>query len=87
MFMGIPFFAIGQPNRQAKFEVGQGNRFLNAYDVAWSGAAENSAALLIALQKANSLDNKDATEFPTDDDTMYYQILWKSRDGWPGDYN
>ena len=52
------------------------------YDVAWSGAAENSAALQIALQKANTLDMED-TQFATFDENKFYMIFWKSRDGWP----
>jgi hypothetical protein len=85
-FMGIPFFVLGQPNRMAKIEVGQGNRFLGRYDVAWSGAAENSAALQVAIQTTNSLD-MNSEEFPTSDDDQDYLIFWKSRDGWPGDYD
>jgi len=77
-FNKIPFFVLGQPNRIAKLS----GRFLGPYDVAWSGAAENSAALQIALQKANSL-NMDDTMFPTFDDDKFYMIAWKSRDGWP----
>ena len=83
-FMGIPVFVLCQPNRAAKFEAEQGNRFLGRYDVAWSGAAENSAALQIALQRTNGLDMKAET-FPTTDSELDYIIFWKSRDGWPGD--
>ena len=82
-FMKIPFFVLCQPNRAAKLD--SNNRFLGPFDVAWSGSAENSAALLIALQKTNSVDMKTEM-FPTDDTDMYYQVFWKSRDGWPGDY-
>lgn len=85
-FLKIPFFVLCQPNREAKHAVERGDRFLGRYDVAWSGAAENSAALQIALQRANSMD-MDSDMFPTSDDDMWYQILWKSRDGWPGDYD
>lgn len=77
-FNKIPFFVLGQPNRIAKLS----GRFLGQYDVAWSGAAENSAALQIALQKANSLDMDD-TQFATFDENKFYMIFWKSRDGWP----
>jgi hypothetical protein len=83
-FMGIPVFVLCQPNRNAKFDVEQGNRFLGRFDVAWSGAAENSAALQIALQRTNGLDMQAET-FPTADNEMDYVIFWKSRDGWPGD--
>lgn len=94
-FLGIPFLVLGQPNRAAKYEAtphinskGErvGGRFLGRYDVAWSGAAENSAALQIAIQTASGLDINDEN-FPTCDDEMDYLIFWKSRDGWPGDYD
>jgi hypothetical protein len=94
-FRGIPFLVLGQPNRAAKYEasphvnskgVKVGGRFLGRYDVAWSGAAENSAALQIAIQTASGLDIDDDS-FPTSDDDMDYLIFWKSRDGWPGDYD
>jgi len=85
-FMSIPFFVLGQPNRNAKFAVESGERFLGRFDVAWSGSAENSAALQIALQTANALDMKAET-FPTTDNDMDYIVFWKSRDGWPGDYD
>lgn len=85
-FMGIPVFVLGQPNRAAKLAVGNGERFLGRYDVAWSGAAENSAALQCAIQVANGLDMK-SEEFPTADRKLDYLIFWKSRDGWPGDYD
>ena len=84
-FMKIPVFVLAQPNRAAKLRGG----FLGRYDVAWSGAAENSAAMLIALQRTNSLDLGDEDEvhmFETFDENHEYMIVWKSRDGWPGDY-
>jgi hypothetical protein len=87
-FLAIPVFILCQPNREAKWAVQNGERFLGKYDIAWSGAAENSAALQIALQSTSSLDMKeDAQIFPTADEKMDYVIFWKSRDGWPGDYD
>ncbi len=77
-FMKIPVIVLAQPNRVAKLS----GKFLGHYDIAWSGAAENSAALLIALQKANSMDMDDQM-FITEDNDMFYQICWKSRDGYP----
>jgi hypothetical protein len=85
-FLGIPFIVLGQPNRTAKIAVDNGERFLSKYDVAWSGSAENSAALQVALQTTNGLDMK-SQEFPTADESLDYLIFWKSRDGWPGDYD
>lgn len=86
-FMKIPFYALGQPNRAAKIAIQNGERFLTPYDIAWSGASENSAALLVGIQKVNGLDMGDNPTFPTVDDWMYYEIYWKSRDGWPADYS
>lgn len=77
-FLKIPVFVLGQPNRVAKLS----GKFLGRYDIAWSGAAENSAALQIALQRANALDMEDDT-FATFDEEKWYMIFWKSRDGWP----
>lgn len=77
-FLKIPVFVLCQPNRAAKLS----GKFLGPFDVAWSGAAENSAALLVALQKANALDMEDDT-FSTFDEDKWYMIFWKSRDGWP----
>lgn len=85
-FLKIPFLVLCQPNREAKWAVERGERFLGRYDIAWSGGGENSAALQVALQKANGLD-MDAETFPTRDDEMFYEIFWKSRDGWAADYN
>lgn len=83
-FLGIPFFVLCQPNRAAKFAVESGERFLSRFDVAWSGAAENSAALQVALMTTNALDMQAET-FPTSDNDLDYIIFWKSRDGWWGD--
>jgi hypothetical protein len=78
-FMKIPVIVLAQPNRTAKLS----GKFLGQFDTAWSGAAENSAGLLIALQKANSIDMKDDDMFPSFDTDHFYEICWKSRDGWP----
>lgn len=79
-FMKIPVVVLAQPNRVAKLS----GRFLENYDIAWSGAAENSASLLIALQRATSFDiDPEDAKFPVVDDPHYYMIFWKSRDGWP----
>lgn len=77
-FLKIPVFVLAQPNRMAKL----GDRFLRPFDISWSGAGEDSAALLIALQRANAMDLDDDI-FPLEDDDRYYMIFWKSRDGWP----
>lgn len=81
-FLSIPVMILAQPNREGK----KSERFLNEYDISWSSAGENSAALLIALQKANALDLDDDI-YPMEDTSHYYMIFLKSRDGWPGDYD
>ena len=72
-----------QPNRTAKLS----SRFLNVYDAAWSGAAENSAALFLALQAVDpSTTEWEDNRFPVhskDGGLRYFIIAWKSRDGWP----
>lgn len=78
-FLKIPVMVLAQPNRAAKL----GERFLRPFDISWSGAGENSAALLIALQVTNALDMDGDDIFPLDDDNHPYMIFWKSRDGWP----
>lgn len=85
-FMGIPVFVLAQPNRQAKWAIDNGERFPGLYDSAWSGASENSAALYLAGVVTNGLDMK-SEQFPTDDRKLNYLIAWKSRDGWPADYD
>ena len=87
-FLKIPVFVLCQPNREAKHAIERGERFLGRYDIAWSGGAENSAALQVALQKITSSLDMEATTFPTsEDEELYYEIFWKSRDGWPSDYD
>lgn len=85
-FMGIPFFVLAQPNRVAKMAISNGERFPSLYDSAWSGASENSAALFLAGVTANGLD-MHSEQFPTEDRNLNYLIAWKSRDGWPADYD
>jgi hypothetical protein len=87
-FLKIPVYVLCQPNREAKHAIERGERFIGRYDVAWSGAAENSAALQVALQHvADGLDMESQT-FPTEEgEELFYEIFWKSRDGWPSDYS
>jgi hypothetical protein len=81
-FLKIPVVVLAQPNRASKQIIENGERFLSPYDIAWSGAGENAAALLVALQKANNVDMK-SSQFPLEDEDREYMIFWKSRDGWP----
>jgi hypothetical protein len=86
-FMKIPFIALCQPNREAKKAIDRGERFLSLYDSSWSGSGENKAALYVSLQRvADGLDMESQT-FPTEEgEELFYEIFWKSRDGWPSDY-
>ena len=87
-FMKIPVFVLAQPNRQAKWAIQNGERFPSLYDSAWSGASENSAALFLAAYTGNGLDMKsEDPQFPVEDTDLDYIIAWKSRDGWPADYD
>lgn len=87
-FLKIPVFVLCQPNREAKRAIERGERFIGRYDVAWSGAAENSAALQIGLQRIECGIDMDSQTFPTsEDEELFYEIFWKSRDGWPSDYD
>jgi hypothetical protein len=84
-FLKIPVIVLAQPNRMAKLS----GKFPGRYDIAWSGAAEDSAALLIALHRGDELDiSSEGGEplFPVFSEPHEYLIIWKSRDGWPGDY-
>jgi len=85
-FLKIPAVALAQPNRNAKLA----GKFLSRYSIAWSGAAEDSAAMLIALQRGNELDmdygDDETAPFPLYDEDHEYIICYKSRDGWPADY-
>lgn len=85
-FMEIPVFITAQPNRETKKSLRSGERFPDLYDAAWSGAAENKAALFLTGITTNGLDMK-SEEFPTTDRNLDYLIARKSRDGWPGDYD
>ena len=87
-FMKIPVYVLCQPNREAKHAIERGERFIGRYDVAWSGAAENSAALQVALQRVSDGLDMESQMFPTEEgEELFYEIFWKSRDGWPSDYD
>lgn len=76
----IPVMVLGQPNRTAKTSA----RFLRKWDISWSGAGENSAALLIGLQNATKLRQEWAdTTYPTENRLLQYMMFMKSRDDWP----
>ena len=76
----IPIVITAQPNRLAKYNAL--NRFLQKYDIAWSGAAEDSAEQLIALQHVREELDMDDKSFPVYSEA-YYMICWKQREGWP----
>lgn len=75
----IPVLVLAQPNRSAKTS----GRFLRKWDISWTGAGENSAALLIGLQNASRMDRgwtENNPPFPMEDTSLQYQIFLKSRD-------
>ena len=89
-FMGIPFFVIAQIAKEKEIAingtgVGGKSRFLYKTDIAWTSAAEKSAALLLGLQTV--MDEVDMSEdaFVKDSQPLDYIIAFKSRDGWLGD--
>ncbi len=90
-FMSIPFFVIAQINRVSEIEIAygtkeKGTRFLRKTDLAWTSAAEKSAALLLGLQTV--MDGLDMTseDYPSEEGKATdYLIAFKSRDGWMGD--
>lgn len=90
-FMAIPFFVIAQINRAAETEIAygskeKGTRFLRKTDLAWTSAAEKSAALLLGLQVVTCGLDMEAEDYPTvEDEGTDYLIAFKSRDGWLGD--
>ena len=90
-FMAIPFFVIAQINRAAETEIAygskeKGTRFLRKTDLAWTSAAEKSAALLLGLQVVTCGLDMEAEDYPTiEDEGTDYIIAFKSRDGWLGD--
>jgi hypothetical protein len=90
-FMAIPFFVIAQINRNSEMEImygtkEKGTRFLRKTDLAWTSAAEKSAALLIGLQTVHDGLDMTSDEYVKEEGTaLDYIIFFKSRDGWLGD--
>jgi hypothetical protein len=90
-FMAIPFFVIAQINRVSETEISygskeKGTRFLRKTDLAWTSAAEKSAALLLGLQTVQDGLDMDAEDYPkSEGEATDYLIAFKSRDGWMGD--
>jgi hypothetical protein len=83
-FIKIPFITLCQPNRAAKIQVANGERWLSPYDTAWSGSGENAAALLLGLMRTNSTDMKTSIcSGILDDEDKEFLLFLKSRDGWP----
>jgi len=77
----IPIIVTAQPNRGGKFWAG--TQFLDKYWIEWSGAAENGAEQLIALQHIKYAIDFEDNRFPVFDDT-YYMISWLQREDWKG---
>ena len=78
----IPIVAVAQPNRMSKFNSRE--RFIGMYDIEWSGAAENAAEQMIALQYVSEdmdILGRDAI-FPVISDA-FYMISYFQRGGYP----
>jgi len=73
----IPVIAVAQPNRAAKFNAQE--QFLGKWNIEWSGAAENAAEMMIALQYLGTGANIEKKIFPVVEDA-YYMINYFSRD-------
>lgn len=73
----IPIVAVAQPNRNAKFQAQE--KFIGKYDVEWSGAAENAAEMMIALQYLGLNATISDPIFPVVEDA-YYMINYFMRD-------
>ena len=90
-FMSIPFFVIAQINRNSEMEImygskEKGTRFLRKTDLAWTSAAEKSAALLLGLQTVSDGLDMSSDEYVKEEGrALDYIIAFKSRDGWLGD--
>lgn len=89
-FMGIPFFVIAQIAKEKEIAingtgVGGKSRFLLKTDIAWTSAAEKSAALLLGLQVVMDEIDMNEEAYVKDSMPLDYIIAFKSRDGWLGD--
>lgn len=85
-FQEIPVMILAQPNREAK----KSNKFIGIYDAAWSGAAENAAAMFITLNRVMYADPEwqDTRFVPVEKDNpqktdRFYICFWKFRDNRP----
>lgn len=74
---------LAQPNREAK----KANKFIDTYDAAWSGAAENNCSVLISLNRISPLDTEfsDTRFVPPSKDNKHntprlYVCYWLFRD-------
>lgn len=77
--LDIPIIVTAQPNRTGKWLANK--EFIDRYSIEWSGAAENGAEQLIALQYIEYAIDFEDNRFPVFDDT-YYMISWLQREGW-----
>jgi hypothetical protein len=74
----IPIVLLAQPNREGV----KWKKFLTKFDARYTGMAENSAWMMIGLQKANALDIDEPDKYPTFDDDREYMIFLKLRGEW-----
>ena len=85
---GIPVQILAQPNREAK----KSGKFIDIYDAAWSGAAENAAAMFMTLNKVFYADPtwQDERFVPVESENPHkterlYVCFWKFRDNRPAE--
>ena len=86
---GIPVQILAQPNREAK----KSGKFIDIFDAAWSGAAENAAAMFMTLNKVFYADPTwvDERFVPVESENPHkterlYACFWKFRDTRPAQY-
>jgi len=81
-FLKVPVIVLAQPNREGK----KAKKFLGIYDAAWSGAAENSAAMFLSLNNVDPTDPEwEDMRFPLTKDNpkntpRLFMCFWKFRE-------
>lgn len=74
----IPVVLLAQANRDGV----KWSKFLTKFDARYTGMAENSAWMMIGLQKTNALDIEEPDKYPTFDEDREYIIILKLRGEW-----
>jgi hypothetical protein len=74
----IPIALLAQANREGV----KWKKFLTKFDARYTGMAENSAWMMIGLQKTNALDIDEPDKYPTFDEDREYILFLKLRGEW-----